>query len=253
MSILCYTDEALSVKVSLPNVFSIVIGGSYRPPHCSIINFNDYINSTLFNNQHILRSKCIPLGDFNIDVLKINECQSYNNFYNIMTKNGFNLTIDKPTYCTRGIASSLLDHFWIIYGYEFDSHVNDYLISHHLSISLNLKINFKSQNIKKSFRDLSDANFERFNKNKIELFRWFSLNSYITDDEFDRFETWLNNLLDRYFPYKTKFMSLKRINMPWISDQVFTFIQAKNTLFINLKQGIILIKCSVHFLIYWKY
>ncbi len=126
-----------------------------------------------------------------------------------MTDNGFNLTIDKPTYYTRGIASSLLDHFWINCGYEFDSHVNDYLISDHLPISLNLKINFKSQNIKKSFRDLSDANFERFNKDKIELFRSFSLNSNIMNDEFDRFQTWLNNLLNCYFPYKTKLVIKK--------------------------------------------
>ncbi len=120
-----------------------------------------------------------------------------------MIENGFNLTIDKPTYCTRRIASSLLDHFWINCSYEFDSHVNDDLISDHLPISLNLKINFKSQNIKQSFRDLSDANFERFNKDKIELFRSFSLNTNIMDEEFNRFETWLNNLLDHYFLYKT--------------------------------------------------
>ncbi len=90
-----------------------------------------------------------------------------------------------------------------------------------------------------SIRDLSDANFERFNKDKIELFRSFSLNSNIMNDEFDRFETWLNNLLDRYFPYKTKFMSLKRINMPWISDKVIKLIHAKHKLFINLKKGTI--------------
>ncbi len=156
-----------------------------------------------------------------------------------MTENGFNLTIDKPIYCTRDIASSLLDHFWFNCGFEFDSHFNDYLISDHLSISLNLKINFKSQNIKKSFRDLSEANFERFNKDKTELFRSFSLNSNIMDDEFDRFETWLNNLLDCYILYETKFMPLKRINMPWICDKGIKLIHAKHKLFIDLKKGII--------------
>ncbi len=55
----------------------------------------------------------------------------------------------------------------------------------------------------------------------------------------DRFETWLNNLLDRYFPHKTKFMSLKRINMPWITDEVIKFIHAKHKLFIDLKKAII--------------
>ncbi len=71
------------------------------------------------------------------------------------------------------------------------------------------------------------------------MFRSFSLNSNIMDDELDRFQTWLNNLCDRYFPYKTKFMSLKRINMPWISDKVIKLIDAKHKLFINLKKGII--------------
>ncbi len=125
MSIICDTHEALFFKVYLPNVFSVVIGGFYRPPHCSIINFNNYINSTLFTDQRILRSKCMLVGDFNIDVLKIKERQSYNNCYNIVTENGFNLTIDKPTNFTRGIASFLLDHCSINCGYEFDSHVNN--------------------------------------------------------------------------------------------------------------------------------
>ncbi len=55
LSIICDTHEALFFKVYLPNVFSVVIGGFYRPPQCSIINFNDYINSTLFTDQSILR------------------------------------------------------------------------------------------------------------------------------------------------------------------------------------------------------
>ncbi len=126
-------------------------------------------------------------------------------------------------------------------------HVNDYLITDHLPISLNLKINFKNQNKKKSFRDLSDADFERFNKDKIELFQLFSLNSNIMDAEFDRFETWLNNSLDHYFLYKTKFMSLKRINKPWISDEVIKFVHAKHKLFIDLKKFIISYKVFSEF------
>ncbi len=65
------THKAFFVKIYFPNVFSVVIGDFYRPPHCSIINFNDYINSTLFTDQRILRSKCILVGDFNIYVQKL--------------------------------------------------------------------------------------------------------------------------------------------------------------------------------------
>ena len=66
---------------------SIIIGNIYRPPRESnelITQFNDEFSKAMHHN--IMKGKTLIMsGDFNINLLKINENISYANFFDILT------------------------------------------------------------------------------------------------------------------------------------------------------------------------
>jgi hypothetical protein len=165
--------------------------------------------------------------------------QSHADFCNVMQENGFIQTIDGPTRCIRGIATSLLDLIYINFGGDFESIVHDSLISDHLPISIKLKDKIKGKLIKCKFRDLSNDNFAGFNIDRAELFNSYVVLSNDVNVEFDKFNSWLTRLIDRYFPLKLKHMSQKRLKMPWINKDILSLINAKHKLFISVKRGIL--------------
>jgi hypothetical protein len=238
-SIICNSHEALFVKVSLPKMFSFIVGGIYRPPNCSVNEFNDYLSNTLFASEIIIRGKCILLGDFNINMMNLHVQQSHTEFCTVMEENGFIQIINSPTRCVRGIPCSLLDLIYINFGGNYESMVHDCLISDHLPISVNLNDKIDAKLIKCTFRDLSEENFARFNIDKAELFNSYNIVSNNMNDEFDKLDDWLNRLLERYFPRKVKYMSPKRLKMPWINKNILSLINTKHKLFKDLKRGIL--------------
>ena len=45
------------------------------------------------------------------------------------------------------------------------------------------------------------------------------------------FEVFLMNLLNKYFPWRTKHISYKRLNSPWITNEIITCIRKKHAWF----------------------
>ncbi len=93
MSGIFNTYESLLVKVSIKNKLSVTVGCINRPP-LSIPLFNDYLNSVLFSNNMLL-GKCILMGDFNIDYIKIRDKASHHHFADIMSKTDFKMLIQE--------------------------------------------------------------------------------------------------------------------------------------------------------------
>ncbi len=89
------------------------------------------------------------------------------------------------------------------------------------------------------FRDLSQINFSKFDNDKDDLFNQYGLLSNNVKCEIDRFETWIQNILDKYFSIKTKFLSAKRIKMPWVNGEIIQLINKKHKLFSALKKGLV--------------
>ena len=57
----------------------------YRPPDANIQTFNHFINDTLLPNvQAYSSAKCIIMGDFNIDLLRLGERQQANEYLTTM-------------------------------------------------------------------------------------------------------------------------------------------------------------------------
>ena len=87
---------------------SYIVGVLYRHPFSTdVANFIDQLNQTL---QDITSAgnKCLILGDFNIDILKLESAHTIS-YLNMLRSNAFHAIVDKPT---RVIATSstLIDH-----------------------------------------------------------------------------------------------------------------------------------------------
>ena len=76
-----------------------IIGNVYRRPSELIDNLTLYINdfTETLNYIHRLSKRSYIIGDFNIDLLKINWNTYYNNFYESLTGQGFLPKITRPT------------------------------------------------------------------------------------------------------------------------------------------------------------
>ena len=88
---------------------SYIVGVLYRHPFSTdVANFIDQLNQTL-QDITSLGNKCVILGDFNIDILKL-ESTHTTSFLNMLRSNAFHSIVDKPTRVTA-TSSTLIDHY----------------------------------------------------------------------------------------------------------------------------------------------
>jgi len=98
--------EAMFIEIENLNK-SVIIGNIYRPPRESneLINiFNDAFNKAMSNKLIKGKTKIIS-GDFNINLLKINEKIMYANFFDMMISISLLPSITFPTRITRTTAT----------------------------------------------------------------------------------------------------------------------------------------------------
>ncbi len=107
------------------------------------------------------------------------------------------------------MPQSLLDDAWLNFQNDINTDGLDYLIADHLPISVNIKLNIQSSLNKLCFKDISQIPFSKFDNDKDDVFNQYGLLSNNVNREIDRFETWIQNILDKYFLIKTKFIQLK--------------------------------------------
>ena len=107
------TDEFESVWIEITNKKSknVIIGCSYRHPHNNNIDdYSNYISKCL--NKLCKENKEVYLaGDFNIDLLKYETNNKYQDFYNLLSSSGFLPLILQPTRITKE-TSSIIDNIY---------------------------------------------------------------------------------------------------------------------------------------------
>ena len=241
MSDIFETHESIFIKVSVPDSFTFVIGCFYRPPSCSISEFNEYLNNVLLGNRFIYKHKCILLGDFNVDILKADRVFSINNFIDIMKEEGFDQLIMDPTRINdqTSLPNSLLDHIWINFSGKTVAKVLDFPFSDHLPIEIGIDIEPLRDLVKINFRDLSGENFEKFNAIKQTVFTEYKIETNDCNSEIKKFVDWISKVVNSYFPMRSKVISRNRLNSPWLSKEIMRFINKKHKLFIALKRNLI--------------
>ena len=243
LSIVNEDIELLTVKITSSST-NYILCAIYRPQskHIRVEEFTNIL-STLMQKDSIRNNKVIVIGDLNINLLEHASHTATNNFLaNLQTVN-FHPHISRPTRFPDSVnlsEPSLLDHIYTNFSSNFKSGILHFPISDHLPIFLNISVPAKTHKLHKiEFRDMSQDNKLSFSQ-KISSVQWFDLlSSPDINNNFSIFLTKLQDLYTECFPIKTKFISDKRLQNPWITQNILNSIKTKNDLYKDFKIGIV--------------
>jgi hypothetical protein len=201
--------ESLFINVTLPNGKKVAIGSIYRP------NVHPTLSSTfLYNNFMEIFSNIISnllddqidfylVGDFNIDILKINENVRASDYINLLFSFGLLQILTKPTRCSDNSAS-LIDH--IITNRNsasFKSVILTTQISDHFPI-VHFLDDYRQKMVPKFFetRDFSAAKLNNFNQTLNNINWNFVEQSPCAQSAYNNFSDLFLNLYQLHFPLK---------------------------------------------------
>ena len=104
--------ESIFIEIQLPKKKNLIIGCIYRHPssHISVQDFtNQHLEYTL-QKINVENKQCVLMGDFNVDLLKINSHSESNEFYNNLSSYFFTPYILEPT---RLDSKTIIDNIFL--------------------------------------------------------------------------------------------------------------------------------------------
>lgn len=151
--------------------------------------------------------------------------------------------INKPTRypANSAINPTLLDHIWVNYFDDYMSGIIDYDLTDHCPVFIRLKTETsgKMGHLRKLvFRSHNDVNIGKF----ISELKGYSWNFDQFVDVSARvlyFDEVLQRLYNESCPVKTKYVSAKSIQKPWITKAIIISIKTKSIYFKLFKLGLI--------------
>ena len=222
--------ESSWVEIMNSRSKNIVCACIYRHPRANMDEFLTYMENCL--NKISREKKEVYLsGDFNIDLLKIENNAKYMTFYNTMTSHVFLPQIIHPTRMVGSSATVIDNIFSNCLEHNMLSGNILISISEHFSQFLTVdrkSIDLKSTNIYQ--RDYSKFSTEAFRED-ISIQKWE--NNYAdVNDQFNDFYMRLDACVDRHAPLKKlKFDEMKTRSKPWITPPIIKLIRERDKLF----------------------
>ena len=235
------TDLFESVWVEIKNKSSknIICGCIYRHPRYSKTDyseFNKYMDSTL--NKLVMENKEIYIcGDFNIDLLKMNELDTHLEFYNLLNSHGLLPFIVQPSRVVNNQVPSLVDNI-------FSNNISDAVLSGNIYLTLSehfsqfASVNRGAIDIKKivmygrNLRNFSETLF----RDDVAIQQW----RQDTDDPnlltYDLVSK-LNACAERHGP--TERLNPKQVKLtlkPWITPDIQKLMKIRDRLFERKKR-----------------
>jgi len=128
--------ESLWIEIRSSNGHNIICGVIYRHPNDNLVSFLEYLNTTAECIDQ--RGKyCVVLGNFKVDLLKIEKHQPTDNFLNTISSFCFQPQISQPTRIADHSATLIhniffnsLEHFTISGNVIYD--ISDHFPNFHL-------------------------------------------------------------------------------------------------------------------------
>ena len=232
------TDLFESVWIEIKNKQSknIICGCIYRHPTQKISEFNNYLDATLKKISDENKEVYI-FGDFNVDLLKIDEIKNYLEFYNLLNCYGLLPFIIQPSRVVERQNPSLIDNIFSNNLQDLVSGGNIYLtLSEHFSqfASINRgKIDFKKFDM--YGRDYSKFNSDLF-RDDVSIQPWVT-NTNDTNTLTNDFVWRLDGCAERHAP--TKKLNPKEVKLrfkPWITPEIMKLIKTRDRLFTRKKR-----------------
>ena len=238
---ICSNDlESCVVHLNF-NGFKIVVVGIYRPPQGCKQNFIIELETII---DSVIPHSCavVVAGDFNInlnlpydsDVLELSSKLHSKYFIPVITK---------PTRFPPGNLTSppsTLDQIWTNYLNLSKYGILDFDVTDHLPTFCIFDFPFVDKltnKIKIESRPFTEKNLEKL-VNKLASFDW---DSFLDYDDYQNcvsnFMTKINIFYQDSFPIKKKYISQKRFNNKWITNNVKHLINQKSAAYKNFRLG----------------
>ena len=237
----CQNDilESVWIEIKNKNSKNIICGCIYRHPKSLISDFsefNKYMDKTL--NKIVQENKEIYIcGDFNIDLLKMNDFDSHLEFYTLLNSHGLLPFIVQPTRVVDSQTPSLIDNI-------FSSNISDSVLSGNIFLTLS-----------EHFSQFASVNRHNIDVKKILMYgrnmKNFSEDAFRNDVSIQQFRqdtddpniltydlVWrLNGCAERHGP--TEKLSPKDVKLrlkPWITPEIQKLMKIRDRLFARKKR-----------------
>ena len=228
--------EICTVEMDLIEQDKIFLCCIYRPHSSTIDDFTDELIRIL-NSETLRSKKTILMGDFNVNLLSENT--DVLNFITSLQSTSFIPTIDKPTHFSshENVAPSLLDHIWTNYICTFSSGIIYAGISDHCPIFSKIPFSVKkSEKIFIKFRSISDFSLNVM-KSSLQELNWDLVLTGNLNQKTENFIKKLDQIFVSSCPLKTKHISVKRLNSPWLTQGILKSIKIKSQMFKRVKNN----------------
>ena len=231
--------EAVWIEIKNNKSKNIVVGCVYRHPRRlakDFDDFNKYMDATL--DKLVKERKEIYIcGDFNIDLLKLNEIDNHMDFYALMTAHGLLPFITQPSRVVEGQTPSLIDNI-------FSTNISDGVQSGNIFLTLSehfsqfASVKRGSIDVKKITmygRNMKKFSEEAF-RDDVAIQQWRCDTddpSLLTSDLSWR----LNGCAERHAP--TERLTPNEIKLrlkPWITPDIQKLIKVRDRLFARKKR-----------------
>ena len=210
----------------------IIIGILYRPPNGNLHKFMEYLNKEVDLLDKTNKSIYL-MGDFNINLLKIDTNQLTADFYQTLISYSLIPTITKPTRITHHTATLIDNIFTNDYNHNHSPGLLFTDITDHLPIFLITELSTqKIKNNKTTFRFINKTNLNEFNQAVLSC-NWSPvLDESDPNISYNLFMDKFNQLYELYFPFKEHKTKSYKPRKPWIPTGLVKSIKTKHKLFL---------------------
>lgn len=224
--------QALWIEISLPNHKKNICGIVYRQ-HNNADQFLDHLSDFLeyFSNHN---NNIYLMGDFNIDLLKYENCKYSQILLQCMQSFSMLPTIDKPTR-VYGSSATLIDNIFtnnLTNNISSGNIVTD-TTDHFSQVCI---VNVNKQKLphtkKTKFRDYSSFHANEF-MNDLSAINWEEVSDNCdVNKSFSHLYKTINHVVNKHAPLRdASVRKLKMLTKPWLTAGLRKSIKVKNKLF----------------------
>ena len=212
----------------------ILIGCIYRH-HSNVSNFTENFISPILDDirDNEKNKTCFLIGDFNIDLLKIEQNNSYCDFYDLLSSHGFTPLILQPSRVTA-TSATLIDNIFVnkldisSTGGNITSSISDHF-PQFTSFDFSNNSELKANRFGRTFKNI---NWDEFEKDLQNVDWANSFQNKNSDESTKFFYNTLCKLLDEMAPVKK--LTKKEMNLqmrPWINQDILANIHERDKLY----------------------
>ena len=211
-----------------------IVGNIYRPPNSDIVSFLSKLYEILVIIMQLKREcPVFIMGDFNMDLLKLNTNVRYIEYFKLMSSFGYFPLIRRPTRVTLD-SKTLIDHLWTTEPSDVvDSGIILYDLSDHFPIFTCVKRSYADSNVDDRYvvfkRRINNDTCDSVFRERLSTVDWSILQFSPSVDEM--YETFSNIISEAYdYAYPLTEVRRKKVDLikPYINADVKNLIKEKH-------------------------